>query len=797
MSARILYSLTDDRSRGSRKQPVGCMNGIFHLFNRVHFLSAGRRPAGISPKTLAAGQDVVCGAEEDVMSIRSSGEVSKTLAKERRRLSTDSSRSSASSPCYSSSFSSSIEDHGVAKMDPPPIGPSSMEQRANDLPRLRRGSNLMMKSGGMASADSPRPVFPSKVARERNSNSSASPSLRDFPSLQRPRNFADSPRFSYDGRESRDAIKSNVTKLKEQARHSLDSKWRSSVVAKLMGLEPATNVQPQSGPRIGHGRNNSVDAANPFSVSSRKDTEYNHESRADLVVRVKSTSSQVPERVPPLTPEGTPLQSPSLSVYGDLVKRLEQIEFKRSGKEFRALKQVLEAMQKSERIYDARKKIQHVVTQTNNVDRSGFVAKFADRSSRKPACSENHRGTQRYSCHQQRSDALPLRSSSRYAHYTNRGSELTNTRDEHRRAVESDSKGRNFGNSRAGLQLKRPELTDSPRRFNQPERLRREPRSPRRTPKSKVIGNPSNLNERRNLVSKQSDDDASLASRDDDSEVSSYQVTQDELTPKKVILPSKVNGHSSLDFGIIQEEQPSPVSVLNLTHLEDDEFLSPAKMMSKDFKEGKSTRFFGQDQGLHASSQTLPDKKHEHTYILQTPDAGSLMTIQLRPSGNIMTNLFPMLEPNNQGNNLLMGEPQPKCSERIQRKLLLDVIDEIMVQKLVSNNNNKNRFLPCSPSAKKTGHEQLLQGLCSEIANLQADTFKWGADDDEGDYIKAILRRDMEREAWSCNGHLDDSGVVLDVERLIFKDLVTEVVTGEAMVLRNSLASSCRPIALG
>ncbi|KAI4321330.1 hypothetical protein MLD38_034727 [Melastoma candidum] len=768
------------------------MNGIFHLFDRGHFLSAGSRPAGITPQALEEGRDRNCDAGEDAMSVKSLGEVSKAVTTETRRLSTDSSRSSASSLCYSSSFSSSMEDHRLAKMDPPPIGLSSMDQREKDLPKLQQGSNLMMKSGAMAYVDSPRPVLPSKVAREWNSNSSVSASLRDFPSLQRRRNFKDSPRFSYDGRESRDAIKSNVMKFKDQARHSLDSKWKPCVVAKLMGLEPANNVQPHSNPQTGHGRNNSVDASDPFSVSSRTDNEYELESRADLVVRVKSTASLVPER-DPLATEGTPLQSPSLSVYGELEKRFEQIEFKRSGKDLRALKQILEAMQKSERLYDSRTKIHRVVTETSKADRSDFMAKFADCSSRKLMCSENHRGTQRYSSHQHRSDALSPRSSSRCARYTNRGSGLTNMTDEHRQVMESDRKGRNFWNSHAGLQSKRPELTDSPRRFNQSGRQRREPASPCSTSKSKVIGNSRKLNKQRNLVSMPSDDDAGLASLDDILDVSSYQVAQDEQTPKKVILPSKDHNHSHLESEITREEQPSPVSVLDMTHLEEDESLSPVKMMPKDFKDGESTEFCRQDQGWHAS--TLPDKMPDHTYILQTPDTGSLMTIQLHPSGNIMANLFPILEPDKPSNNLLTGHPQPKCSERIQRKLLLDVIDEIMVQKLVSDNNNKKRFWACSPSAKKTGHEQLLQGLCSEIAKLRADTFQWGLDDDDGDYIKAILQRDMERESGSGNGHFDDSGVVLDIERLIFKDLVTEVVAGEGPVLRNKVASYCRPVA--
>lgn len=56
MSTRILYSLTDDKA-GMQKQ-IGCMNGIFQLFDRQNFLS-GRRLNGHSHKRLLAGKNLL------------------------------------------------------------------------------------------------------------------------------------------------------------------------------------------------------------------------------------------------------------------------------------------------------------------------------------------------------------------------------------------------------------------------------------------------------------------------------------------------------------------------------------------------------------------------------------------------------------------------------------------------------------------------------------------------------------------------------------------------------------------
>lgn len=174
----------------------------------------------------------------------------------------------------------------------------------------------------------------------------------------------DSPRLSYDGRYTQDTWKS-TSKLKELPRLSLDSKERSirgvneanksrnllngtqkvyrknscttpnqlqepetsrrssSVVAKLMGLEALPDLaQPFETPH------------ETSSCSSNKEV-FMEKSNTSSDIKSKGSDSDIKSS-----------KSSSLSVYGEIEKRLAELEFKKSGKDLRALKQILEAMQR-------------------------------------------------------------------------------------------------------------------------------------------------------------------------------------------------------------------------------------------------------------------------------------------------------------------------------------------------------------------------------------------------------------------------------------------------------------------
>lgn len=210
-------------------------------------------------------------------------------------------------------------------------------------------------------------------------------------------------RFSYDGRESREVYKSAM-KHKELPRLSLDSKTNSmkaldsglsflqsnqepgshhrtsSVVARLMGLEafPDTTSTDES-------RTPSIKSCSKEAVLAQSSTAEEHkQNQVNYSPRVSQTSpaspssklhSANPVRKPtvlsrfPVEPapwrqqdtgQGSPKMASKIrkaaatstlhqasSVYGQIERRITDLEFKKSGKDLRALKQILEAMQKT------------------------------------------------------------------------------------------------------------------------------------------------------------------------------------------------------------------------------------------------------------------------------------------------------------------------------------------------------------------------------------------------------------------------------------------------------------------
>lgn len=238
-----------------------------------------------------------------------------------------------------------------------------------------------------------------------------------------------SRRLSYDGRESCDTLKSTI-KIRELPRLSLDSKesWAkraasgkdlqkgnnkdfeepvssrqsSTIVAKLMGLEalpdsfsttnsPARliNVCPtyeqnslsissrkndentqqsrfSGSPRISHGdsyspslRNNHLGLnSNACTKQKVETTQKNQLNRKGGFFNEQATEShELATDVPN-----------SLSVYGEIQKRLSTLEFTKSGKDLRALKQILEGMQKSRAMLENREQASDCASQISTTD---------------------------------------------------------------------------------------------------------------------------------------------------------------------------------------------------------------------------------------------------------------------------------------------------------------------------------------------------------------------------------------------------------------------------------------------
>ncbi|XWS41005.1 hypothetical protein CRYUN_Cryun17cG0043900 [Craigia yunnanensis] len=221
----------------------------------------------------------------------------------------------------------------------------------------------------------------------------------------------DLPRLSLDSRES--SIKGSINSMKsnfllgELHRSSMNSnnirnqqqepgsyKGPSSVVAKLMGLEalpdPMLTNRNQSrqfktrqdlkddtlslSSRIDENKKNSISGS---PRNSKKEPNSPCLTNADSKKPVATRSPNEPApwkqldgsrgQISALKCRETPMKSPnsSLTVYGEIEKRLAELEFKKSGKDLRALK----AMQKSKEMLETRKEDQasNFISDTNSI----------------------------------------------------------------------------------------------------------------------------------------------------------------------------------------------------------------------------------------------------------------------------------------------------------------------------------------------------------------------------------------------------------------------------------------------
>lgn len=175
------------------------------------------------------------------------------------------------------------------------------------------------------------------------------------------------------------------------------------------------------------------------------------------------------------------------------------------------------------------------------------------------------------------------------------------------------------------------------------------------------------------------------------------------------------------------------------------------------------------------------DPNTDHRYIseillasgLLLRDLGSELTkFQLHPSGHpINPELFLVLEQTK-------GRSSSSSSnEKLNRKLVFDAVNETLVEKLPFKDPWMKR--------KVLSAQQLLKEVCSEIETVKKQAEKRSdkllLEGQEEDFLKCILDEDVTTRSEKWTDFDDDvvPGLVLDIERLLFKDLVSEVVHGE------------------
>ncbi|KAI3726167.1 hypothetical protein L1987_65964 [Smallanthus sonchifolius] len=161
----------------------------------------------------------------------------------------------------------------------------------------------------------------------------------------------------------------------------------------------------------------------------------------------------------------------------------------------------------------------------------------------------------------------------------------------------------------------------------------------------------------------------------------------------------------------------------------------------------------------------------------------AIRIVQLHPTSSVIKpELFQLLE-----NPNVKEDPRSK-SEKVRRKMIFDYVNEILFNKLANRNGKiSGRFM---------NGEKLLKELWSEIDVLQDCSRRCIYDeDDDDDEVKNIVGADVNKksEDWDkCSYEVP--GVVLDIERLVFKDLIDEVVNVEVASLQDRPRIRCRQL---
>ncbi|KAL9259227.1 LONGIFOLIA 2-like protein [Drosera capensis] len=116
--------------------------------------------------------------------------------------------------------------------------------------------------------------------------------------------------------------------------------------------------------------------------------------------------------------------------------------------------------------------------------------------------------------------------------------------------------------------------------------------------------------------------------------------------------------------------------------------------------------------------------------------------------------------------------------DKLERRLIFDVANEILAEKFSSTDASLRLRLSYNKTSGDsfTSGSQLLRELSEEIESLQANSFNNRFEDDNEGFITNMTEKDLVNESaeWTLFGS-EISGLVLDIERLIFKDLVVEL----------------------
>ncbi|CAH8391087.1 unnamed protein product [Eruca vesicaria subsp. sativa] len=915
MAAKLLHTLADENSDLQKK--IGCMNGVFRIFDRHHLLTRQRKSL-----TLGNAQVNNINFERDsALQIQDSNIIRSENATNEKltRVSTESSRVSFSSSCSSSSpLSSELNretqpdisayDRVIFQESPVMSQGSGLGLDLRDVVRdsmYREARGLSEVSRHKRRDDSPRPYgLKQSTPVDFNESCKALAKLKnsqyyynevDLKDASRyyvdshktsksKKKVKESPKLSLDSRDHVGLKSGNSNLVQSFSRSSSMNKRPPSVVAKLMGLEtlPGSPLGRDKLNMFGHN-------SDPFSRSLRENSlnrtmRFPSSSPRSLGKDLASSSSSPRWSssefgMKPLSSLKFPIEPapwkqqkkasrPVKAVLPSMEGRLKELEFKSSGKDLRALNEILEAMQtksvKQPECSNSRGLQNQVMPSTMRggpivimkparlVENSGIPSsslipihslsglnttcreeesvKVKRISTSKKAAKDPSSGNQRaesgVSTVDNKSSSRNMRSSQVSTEATTKNARAASPRLPHMKknsrppTTPSDS-----GKSRRQTNRQLEETATSPGG-------RRRPGDQRSLQK-----NDGQLRQMRNKSRPEIDATVTIQQATEVGGGKSPSVIETAKTVVSNLMQNKASPKFSEEGS---SEHPSPVSVLNASIYRDIK-PSPIKTQASEgtktdhltggnslidpgeedqwnpaYSFSKTTTTFSpeinrkklqnvehlvqklkrlnsshdeasQDYIASLCENSGPDT--DHRYISEILLASGLLlrdlasestTFQLHPSGHPMNpELFLVLEQTKGRNS--------SSNEKLNRKLVFDAVNEILVKKLaiVEGSSSADPWMKRGKKRRVLSAQQLLKELCSEIETVQKEAKRRSDNlfllgEQEEDFLKCILDEDMEMrsEKWT---EFDDvvPGIVLHLERLLFKDLVSEVVHGE------------------
>ncbi|GAB4841654.1 hypothetical protein Ancab_022368 [Ancistrocladus abbreviatus] len=789
---------------------MGCMAGFFNLFDRTHILAGKRFYAKRLPPSSGVVDSTT--ASEAVPSVGSPS-ISRELAKPPQQPEPLPSPDRSKKP--SLTLEPAPEDRSrapevsvpVVESIPPksPLAVSSFEFKESvkspwkftrEAPRLSLDSRAVVDAKGSLHPREIRTdtVILSEANGEENEKQRRSPSV--IARLMGLEPLAP-PNSSNNG-----VDKTSLERKAELRRSASESRSRDLIHCRFIESnsflqESSSNSRAKNSSIIHRERKNGVREFDKASSNNIVRAEYSSRSansseplkqRKPLMQQRRSyydTADFFPE---PKQQHHHNLHQRSMSIYGEIERRLKMRGIDEPYKDLETLKQILEALQL--------KGLLHSKPSTAQIGQRNFVyeRRFEESSPivvMKPVPPAKSPASRRLA-----NESLPPGFRSKVAANSRSlsptGEALQSMSPRERPEVNRNAKSqmrnsspgsRSENRSSSPVMRRKPLRVETQRRANEAAEQRRGS-SPVQSPKlswkrtdQTTSGSPRNRRATPEICSNEklrvAGEDESSTMSESSYSTSSYTDTErwkmeEHREGRSLLERCDKLLHSIAEITAPTELQPSPVSVLDSSFCKEEDSPSPVMKRTLVFKDQMVEEF--EDEMWSPSSSAVQGNESDGSdfiYVSEILRASNYLPL---PDDS---NLFLLLEKQ----QLLKGKDTSKASA-LQRKLIFDTITEIL---------ERNRQLPPWKLVSPVSGKPTLKQIWSELQRIR----ERGASEDLFETICEVLRRDLAGDVINVWGDrpVEVSEAVLDIERLIFKDLIGETIRDLALFTGKSVAS--------